>query len=196
MELDDHTVNDELTALVARAGDDPDAFTALYHRLRGAVRRHIRAHLPATLPDRDDVLADLCQATWVKVWRALAGLDPRNVAGWVMTIAHRTLIDWARRRRCLVMVPWDAAKHDRLAVDDADPARVVEAAEERAATRARVRAALAALPDDARLALLLTEQEGLGILDQAAAQGIGTSAVKTRRSRAKEAARPLLAGAA
>lgn len=191
-----HPDNDSLTDLVARAGTDPNAFTALYRRLHGMVERYLGAHLPATVPDRADVLDDLCQDTWLKVWRSLAGLDPRNVAGWVMTVAHHTLIDWARRRARIRFVPWEGEKHERLLPDHADPARLVVAAEERAETRKRVRAALAALPDDARVSLLLAEQEGLGCEDQGRVTGLSRSAVKSRRFRDRDRARAVLAGVA
>ena len=56
-----------------------------------------------------------------------------------------------------------------------------------------VREALARLGEEQRVALYLTEIEGLSLADAAAAQGVRTGTIKSRRARAKQTLRSVMA---
>lgn len=139
--------SDAVLAAAARAGD-ADAFGELFRRHHGDVLRFLHRRCGDV-----EVAADLMAETFAA---ALASLPARRTdveepRSWLLTIAHRKLIDSHRRaqvddaaRRALAMQPvtLDDVDLERLqALVDAAPATALAAelpAEQRHAVRARV----------------------------------------------------------
>ncbi len=132
---------------------------------------------------------DLAQETFVRVHRALPRFDPQGAAslrGWILCIARRLCRDRARALRRRGEPASDAALET---VSDrsgrADPARALEDADR----IARLRRALAALPDEQRAVVALFEWEGLDYVEIAAIEEVPVGTVRSRLSRAREALR-------
>ena len=140
------------------------------------------------------VADDLLQQTFMKVHRARAayvrGADPLP---WIYSIAHRTFIDEARKRKRAVVRVADAEELPEVPAgltgesadqrDDgrADPELVTAALD-----------ALAELPDQQREAVVLTKLDGKTVAEAAAIAGTTTGAMKVRAHRGYEALRKLL----
>ena len=197
-------------ALMGRYCDgDAAAFSALY----GLVAGKILAYLVGLVGDRATA-QDLLQVTFLKVHQA-RGVYVRgaNPVPWIYTIAHRTFLDEARKRK---------RSRTRLS-DDGTPPEVQAAglsgktlegpAAERpnfdpddqgngdgsghGAQSERLTAAMAAinaLPARQREALLLTKIHGRSLAEAAAITGTTTGAIKLRAHRAYVNLRALLGG--
>lgn len=142
------------------------------------------------------VADDLLQLTFMKVHRARAayvrGADPLP---WIYSIAHRTFIDEARRKKRAIVdvgaddhVPEIAAGLDGNSAerrDDprADPELTAAALE-----------ALAKLPEAQREAVVLTKLDGKSVAEAAEIAGTSVGAMKVRAHRGYEALRKLLGG--
>lgn len=123
---------------------------------------------------------DAYQEIWAKVFAALPAFDPGGSASlktWVVTIAHRSLVDRHRRRRTRgQVVPLEA-----LPPVQAD-------ADERLVTRqrlARLEVALARLPEAQRRAVILHHLEGRSLDTIARDEGVATGTLKSRLHRAR-----------
>jgi len=131
----------------ARLGD-PDAFGALVERHAPMVRRLTRAVLRHAA-DADDAAQD----AFVSAWRSLGRFDPAQAfAPWLARIALNAARDMGRRRRVreTEAVPATISTPDPGPEEDAD----------RLLLRQRLDAALAALPERQRLAVVLFDVEG------------------------------------
>jgi RNA polymerase sigma-70 factor, ECF subfamily len=141
--------------------------------------------------DREKV-EDLCQETFLRAFRALAGFDGRaRLSTWICSIAHRVALDDLRRQRRRPQ--FDAAEAhgepgltgaEAIAHDEdgaSDPLAQVISDEE----VARVHAALETLPERYRLPLVYAALQGLGYDDIAMMIGIPTGTVKTLVFRGK-----------
>jgi RNA polymerase sigma-70 factor (ECF subfamily) len=143
-------------SLVARAqAGDAEAFGAL-------VTRYMRPAYFAALGlvgSREDAL-DLSQEAFARAFRARQQIDPgRPFYAWYYTILRRLCFNWLRDRRTARVRLDDAAPWlEALAEAQVeDPARTFERGE----ARRRLAAAMAALSDVEREALMLKEFEGL-----------------------------------
>ncbi|HEX7898424.1 MAG TPA: sigma-70 family RNA polymerase sigma factor [Planctomycetota bacterium] len=126
---------------------------------------------------RDETLAmDVAQDALLKIGRALNGsADVRNYEAWILTVAGNAARDALRRttRRREVAMEKDV-------IDSRTPDEAVLANE----SRARVSAALEALPAGARDVLLLKFREGLSGPEIARALGVSLEAAWQQMSRA------------
>lgn len=89
----------QLLARVGTADDHGDAFGALYRRHE----RHVLAYLRRRLPNAD-LAADLAAETFAAALAAAPRFDATrapdgDATGWLLTIAHNTLISSVRRGR-------------------------------------------------------------------------------------------------
>ena len=168
---------------------DAGAFRALYAlvapRLLGYLLKMTRERALAD---------DLLQQTFLKVHRARAayvrGADPLP---WIYSIAHRTFLDEARRRKRAVVrvgerdeLPEQQAdlrgdSDDRRDEPRADPELVKAALD-----------ALAELPEQQREAVVLTKLDGKSVAEAAEIAGTTVGAMKVRAHRGYEALRKLL----
>lgn len=144
--------------------------------------------------------ADAVQATIVKI----ISKQPTNVRSWeavLVTAVERTILDqWksATHRREQLLIDGDASLEGGWLGDDTygmDPADVVEHAQERLATNARARQALADLAagnPDAHYAYVQVKVEGRTSKDVARELGVSDSRVRQHVMKARSELRKLL----
>jgi RNA polymerase sigma-70 factor (ECF subfamily) len=139
------------------AEGDQAAFASLYDEFSGLVYSISIGML------RDAGRAeDAAQDVWVKVWNAASAFDPEraSVATWITTLCHRHVIDLLRRASAR---PGDRPGHE---AGDETAARVAASDDTAgsaltAAYSEDVRAGLAQLPANQRVALELAYFQGL-----------------------------------
>jgi RNA polymerase sigma-70 factor (ECF subfamily) len=163
---------------------DRAALEALARHYAAPVYRYlVRLCGDATLAE------DLAQEVAVQMWRALPGRSFPNVRAlnaWVYTVAANQFRMHCRRRRAGEM-PLDA-QIDLPAGESCDPARAAE----RSDLARRVRAAVDALPEAERQALLLKTFSDLRYQEISEATGEPVGTVKWRISRAYDRLRKML----
>jgi RNA polymerase sigma-70 factor (ECF subfamily) len=125
---------------------------------------------------------DAAQEAFLRAFRSLGGYDAsRAFSTWILSIAAHYCIDRIRRRR-MTEVSLDAVAPLRWNPPaQADP----EARVDRAADAERVRAGLAALPEDYRAVVILRYWHDMGYGEIAAILGESESAIKSRLHRAR-----------
>ena len=126
---------------------------------------------------------DLTHDTFIKASRALRSLDDgRALLPWLYRIANNAAIDELRRRRRFSWLRWTGlhGTDDEPHAPD-DHARVPE--------RARIDAALKAIPPENAAALLLHAVEGYSYKEIAQIQGCSLTAARSRIARARSAFR-------
>lgn len=171
---DSTTLDDE--AVAARAREDRQAFAELYIRHRDAVIGYLRA--------RTAVDDDALELTAVTFERALVAIDRYRSRGagfraWLFRIARNAAIDEGRRRSRLAAPPTDAGL---APVIDPGPGPVEAAI--RSDEAARLRAAIATLPEPQRDALGLRYGAGLTAREIGAVIGKNDAAVQKLIERA------------
>lgn len=174
-------MHEQETLLLSRARDgDVDAF-ADFVRL---FERRIRAVLSRLLDDERDI-DEAAQDTFVQAWRNLQRF--RGEAApftWLYRIAVNEALQRTRRKR-LELAPFETEDIEQRAEGGAGktpPADVAAADREALAfLTARVRA----LPDEARVPLVLRDVEGWSYEDVAAVLDLSVPAVKSRIHRAR-----------
>jgi RNA polymerase sigma-70 factor (ECF subfamily) len=165
------TASDE-TLLAGVAAGDADAATALVRRYQRRVYGLARAVLgDATAAE------DVAQEAFVRMWRHAEAFDPRraSVATWLLTITRNLAIDALRLRRA---EPTDPAVLLALHLVDAE-----RGPEDRAVAGddvRRVRAAIAALPDEQRRALVRAAYLGQTAREIGAYESVPLGTAKTR----------------
>jgi RNA polymerase sigma-70 factor (ECF subfamily) len=139
---------------------------------------------------RHDAAVDLAQETFVKLYQARARYRPRGgeFSTWLFAIASNLAKNHARWRSRHPEVSLDAPADDQI--NSLPEPRSTEASPDQAAvsheTQERVRAAILALPDELREALLLFTHEQLGYAEIAHIMGCSPKAVETRIYRARQ----------
>ncbi len=177
--------------LMARYCDgDASAFRELY----ALVSPRLYGYLVKMARQRS-LADDLLQQTFMKVHNArhayIRGADPMP---WIYSIAHRTFLDEARRKKRAVVRVGDDDQLPEIAADlhgqtadrrddPADPELVQTALD-----------ALAALPEQQRQAVVLTKLEGKTVAEAAEIAGTTVGAMKVRAHRGYELLRNLLGG--
>ena len=160
--------------LLAMNGDDA-AYGELVRRKQSAIRNLLRRLT------RDPSLADdIAQQTFVQGWQAIRGLKaPAAFAGWLRQIAVNFWLQGARSRKLEVPLVEDLRSESPVAA---------------AAQQLDVDAALARLPADVRLCIVLAYSEGLshGEISQTTSIALGT--VKSHINRGSARLRELLHG--
>jgi RNA polymerase sigma-70 factor (ECF subfamily) len=178
---------------------DASAFEALVKRYEGSVLSLVRRYLGSRSPGVEDV----AQAVFVRIWRARATYEPKaKVSTWVYRIAVNACLNEIRRLRAeknrrvasFTAVFGDDPERSGTADDVARapteaPPELLEAGE----TADRVRAAVDALPEQQRLALVLSRFHNCSYDQVAAAMGSSVPAVKSLLVRARENLRKSLA---
>lgn len=160
--------------LAAHVDGDPDAFGALVllHRDR------LWAVALRTLADREEA-ADALQDALLSAYRSAATFrGDARVTTWLHRVVVNACLDRVRRRKARPTVPLP----ERDGVADPVDRRDVLAERE---TAMEVEAAMAALPVDQRVAILLVDVHGLPVEQAAAVLGVPTGTVKSRCSRGR-----------
>jgi RNA polymerase sigma-70 factor (ECF subfamily) len=159
----------------ARRGDDR-AFTEL-------VRMHQEIAFRVAYLIAGDEAEDAVQDAALKAWRALARFRPgAPFRPWLLRIVANEARNRRRAAGRRAALAVRAARADVSGGAAPSPEAAALAAEE----RARLAAALDALPDDARLALACRYLLDLSETETAAALGVRRGTVKSRVSRALE----------
>lgn len=155
------------------------AFDALYERHVTAIRRYLtRLSGSAALAD------DLTQATFLSVVKARGRfLQGARFKSWLYAIATNAARDWHRHHR------FEAVSDDGELPDAGESPEHRDFGLER-----QVQAALQALPEAQREAIVLHRWEGLSFAEIAELAGVTESAVKVRAHRGYEVLRERLKG--
>jgi len=138
--------------------------------------------------DAEDVL----QEAFSQIWRQAHRFDVARgtVAGWLVTVTRSRALDRLRRRKARPESP----DGERVAAAILDPSEGIDLQLVTMEAVARVRAALAALPDDQRVPLELAYYEGLSQSEIAARLATPLGTIKTRMREAVRRLRNALAG--
>jgi RNA polymerase sigma-70 factor (ECF subfamily) len=123
---------------------------------------------------------DIVQESFMKAFAAAEDFRGQDARVWLFTIVRNTTISLRRRRRSERVVQWQEEMPEPV-----DSAADPESAMINTSRRERIRAAIAALPDDYREALILREFEGLSYKEIASVIDTPMGTVMSRLSRAR-----------
>jgi RNA polymerase sigma-70 factor (ECF subfamily) len=176
--------------IIARAREgDLDAFNAL-------VEAHQRAvyNLCLRMVGIPAAAEDATQDAFISAYRNVASFRGGSFRAWLMRIASNACTDELRRRGRRPALSLDAPPPgSEEPLDVPDPARGPEAEALRTEQEAAIQAALARLPADQRLAVILCDVQGFAYEEIAEAMRCSVGTVKSRISRGREKLRVLLA---
>ena len=164
-----------------------EAFERLCAPYSGMVYRHC-LHMLGNPHEAEDA----AQESMLRAFRAFGAFRGDAVASWLFRIAHNTCLDILKSARF---------KRESLTLDDpghaapASPAPGPDEAYLRAADAARLRAAVASLPQEQQLLIGLFYGQSMGYAEIARATGMREGTVKSRLSRARAALEKKLAQA-
>jgi RNA polymerase sigma-70 factor (ECF subfamily) len=139
------------------------------------------------VPDPDQA-ADVVQEAFFSAYRNLASFRGGIVRSWLSRIAVNAAMDLQRARKRRPVQPYPELEDDSWqppAGEDADPERQVVTAERVNA----LNAALAAIGDDQRAAIVLFDVEGFDYAEIAEMTGVSLGTVKSRIHRGRLALR-------
>jgi len=162
-----------------------DGDLAAFHRLYALLAPRILAYLISLSGDRA-LAEDLLQQSFLKVHQSrgsyVRGADP---VPWIYTIAHRTFLDEARKRkRAPVKLTTDGQLPAEPRAGLHGQAEEIEARDDDGASTRISLADLDGLPPNQKEALLLTKVHGHSINQAAAIAGTTPGAIKLRAHRA------------
>jgi RNA polymerase sigma-70 factor (ECF subfamily) len=176
--------------LLRRIGEgDALAVAALYDRYAGVLMA-LSLRIVRDRAEAEDVLHDAFVLVGDRARQYVA--ERGTVAAWLVTLVRNLSIDRTRRRDRRGAITRDVLAHDpevgTSAAASADPETLVITAVE----RARVRKALATLPDVQRVTLEIAFFEGLTYPEIAARENVPLGTIKSRAARALAALREAL----
>ena len=178
---------DELLLKKARNGD-PAAFEQLMTPLENRIWR-VCWHYTGNQENAEDC----AQETMLRVWRALRSFRGDSpFEAWVCRIAANCCLDFLRRKKRDRSVSIEPLRE--AGFDPADPAPGTAEQVETAEERRHLRACIAALPEEQREALVLTQMEGLSYERTALLLGISEGTLKSRVNRARQRLKELFTG--
>jgi RNA polymerase sigma-70 factor, ECF subfamily len=174
-------------ALVARArAGDLAAFNALVDQHQGQVYGVCLRML-----GQPAAAEDAAQETFISAWRSIGRLRGDRFAPWLLRIAANVCTDELRRRKRRPGVSLED-ELDAGGFQPADPDPSPEAATLSNELRRTIDGALAQLGEEQRLAVILSDIEGLDYQEIAEVMGTSLGTVKSRLSRARAQLRQLL----
>jgi RNA polymerase sigma-70 factor (ECF subfamily) len=181
--IDQHDSDPALLARIARG--DLTAVGPLYDRYSGSLLA-VASRIVGARGDAEDVVHD---AFVFVVDRAGQYHDTRgSVAAWLVTVTRNLAIDRARGRVRRASLAEGIAVHFTPAATEAPDEAVASSR-----TRAKVRRALADLPESHRRALEIAFWDGLSYREIAARERVPVGTIKSRAARAMAAMRTALA---
>ena len=160
-------------ALVAGlATGDPDAASAFVRRFQRRV-----FGLARTIVIDDRAAEDVAQEAFVRAWRHAGSYDPRrgSVVTWLLTITRNLAIDSVRVRRPLPVEP-----DSIVGLDQVSDERGLQELAELGDDVARLKLALARLPEDQRRAVVLAGLMGYTAREISEIENIPLGTAKTR----------------
>ena len=165
-------------AIVERARrGDRTAREAVLRRYAGPL--HALARRAAPVGDPDDLTQDLLRRLLEQLHRFDPD-GPARLTTWVFTVAHRHLVDEARRRRIAVMPLEDGLE---VADERAGPERLATGRSE----LRRLEEAIARLPEAQRRVFVLVAIHGQELEAVAAVEEVPVGTIKSRLHRARAA---------
>jgi RNA polymerase sigma-70 factor (ECF subfamily) len=180
---------------------DPSAFELL-------VKRHQRAVynlLYQLAPDWNNT-ADLTQEVFIRAWRSIHNLrNPRAFKSWLNQIATNLFYDELRKRpkqfnTISMDEPMDSEDGDSPTRDIADTSALPDECVQRQELAQAIREAMAQLPEQFRVAIILRELQGLSYEEIALLTHSEMGTVKSRiargRTKIQEMLKPYLSNAA
>jgi RNA polymerase sigma-70 factor (ECF subfamily) len=170
----------------ARSGDE-DAFTRLVVAHADDVYRALRRFgLDAGSAD------EVAQEVFLRAWRGLAGFEQRaQLSTWLYRIAFNEAQRWLLRRASAAAAPGHDGEDPVAAIPQA-PHLAPDASALDHEFEAILAAALARLPPEWRVAVVLRDIEGRSTQDAAAIVGVRQAAFKSRLHRGRNQLRALL----
>jgi RNA polymerase sigma-70 factor (ECF subfamily) len=142
---------------------------------------------------------DTVQESFVSGYWAFSQFRGDNLRAWIMRIVANTCRDMLRSRRARPTVPLDPAPADPedpnpplSAVDFPSSEESPEDYVERGELRRTIKAGLASLPEERRLALLLVDVQGMSYEETAQIMDCSLGTVKSRVSRGRSELRDFL----
>ena len=182
----------ETTMIKAAASGNVGAFSQLVREYRPRVLRTAYGIVASAVADPVAEAEDIAQEVFIKVWNKLPDYHSRGAfASWLYRITVNTSIDTLRRRRRNPEVTSRAPFQD----SQPDPIESPEKAAVRKDARQQVREAIATLPPNARVTLILREYEQLSYREIAETLQIPTGTVMSRLNYARKLLRQALAAA-
>lgn len=166
----------------AQAGD-----LAAFNDLVECYQDQLYGLVARMVPDPDQA-ADVVQEAFFSAYRNLATFRGGIVRSWLSRIAVNAAMDLQRARKRRPVQPYPELEDDSWqppAGEDADPERQVVTAERVNA----LNAALAAIGDDQRAAIVLFDVEGFDYAEIAEMTGVSLGTVKSRIHRGRLALR-------
>jgi len=139
------------------------------------------------LAGNDDDAQDLAQEALLRVRRGLERYEPRSLEGWLARIVTNVFLDEMRRRR---RRPTDALPDDADRVLPTSPAADVATS----GFSDEVQSALAGLPEEFRVAVVLCDVADLQYHEIAEATGVPVGTVRSRIHRGRQLLRAELVG--
>lgn len=188
--MTDHdSAADDRAAVRAAVAGDSEAFDALLARHQARIFDLLRSF---TRNESD--AEDLAQETFIRAFKALSRFKGESsFATWLYRIAVNVAHSHHERRgrQRWSWLPWigtaeDVPLEERVASDDR--------LEERVARRQVIDRALASLPEELRVTVLLRDVHGLDYREIAAVLGVPIGTVESRIFRGRQRLRPLLDG--
>jgi RNA polymerase sigma-70 factor (ECF subfamily) len=132
---------------------------------------------------------DLTQDVFVRVFKSLDSFEPGNFPGWLHRITTNLFLDRARRATRIRMDGFTEGSEFRLVGSEVVPEDAVHDAE----FDPDIEAALAALPEKFRVAVVLCDVEGLSYDEIAEVLGVKVGTVRSRIHRGRTQLREELA---
>ena len=171
---------------VSSLEDDGSALSMLYEQFR----RPIHSYIYRLLGNQEDA-DDVTQEVFVRACTSWNGLYERDkLSAWLYRIATNLCVDMLRRRKRISW--WPLAYHNQGdersedgARDDGSPLLADTGGIPEIAEREQIRHALAQMPEEYAVALVLSAAQGVPYQEIAAIVGISPNAAATRISRAK-----------
>jgi RNA polymerase sigma-70 factor (ECF subfamily) len=170
------------------AGGSREAFDELVRRYQGQILNLIRAMTRGD-PDAED----LAQETFVRAWRSIRTFrSDSTFRTWLYGIALNVIRTHRRKRSRLRQVFRTESKPREGETDSPEHASVDDGTEARLGLREAIDRALATLPEEMRVAIVLRDVQGLDYHEIARTLGVPIGTVESRIFRARQRLRPLL----
>ncbi len=175
-----------ITDSEASPGNDARAMTMLYERFRRPIHSYIYRML-GSLEDADDVTQEVFMRAFA-AWNDLYERD--NLSAWLYRIATNLCVDLLRRRKRISWWPLFRRNHDSehsegMIDEDSSYLPSNSGGIPEVAEREHIQLALASMPVEYAVALILSAAQGVSYQEIAVIVGISPNAAATRISRAK-----------
>jgi RNA polymerase sigma-70 factor (ECF subfamily) len=188
------TEDEEQRLIDAARQGDVTAFNQLVHRYEGRIY-----HSCYRILGDADSAADAAQDTFLSAFRNLKRFRGGSFRSWIFRIATNTCYDVLRARKRRPTVSLNAPQHDNSDTNDnplpLDPPDTAESPDEVALRKelaAVIQQGIQLLPDDQRIALVLSDIQGMSYQEIADITETSLGTIKSRISRGRARLRDFL----